>query len=151
MLNLDECKTVINDIYIDKKDLSYNEANKYNYIMYDIYDSITQKIKYHDFCIIFWEMGSVEVKKAIESIISYSKSIIQKSIDSNTVDIDFPGWDQKIIIIHKYIVKGDDNLIGLDTGLNSDKTLKCVPDIISDTRKNEEKRIRKKNNGRKTM
>jgi len=58
-----------------------------------------------------------EEMKHIFHITLFQKKMLQKSIDSGTLDIDFPNWDKKTIEADVYIVEEDMGLKGVNIGL----------------------------------
>ena len=116
-VDLNNCKVIINRVFIDKDDLCYDKNTKEPFVIFDIYDSLTQKIKFHNFCILFHHILLTEEKEKIRDGVFWQKEIIQKSIDNDTLYIDFPGWDKKTIIVDIYIVKQNEYLKGFNFGL----------------------------------
>ena len=135
-INLNNCKIVINKIFIDKDNLCHNENTKEPFIIFDIYDSLTQEIKCHNFCILFYYTLSGEEKEKIKNGIFWQKKIIQKSIDNNTLDIDFPGWDEKTIIVDIYVIEQNEYLKGFNFGLKMENREKRFRDCSKILNKN---------------
>jgi len=120
MIDLNNSEVIVNKVIVNKDDLYYNEKTKEYFTIFDIYDSLIQEKVAHNFCIIFRNYYSrVEEKEIINKGVSWQKQILQKSINDNCVDIDFPDWDKKTIIVDVYIVKQDENLKGFNFGLKS--------------------------------
>ena len=116
-VDLNNCKVIINKVFIDKDDLCYDKNMKEPFVVFDIYDSLIQEIKLHNFCILFHHILAGEEKEKIRDGVFWQKEVIQKSIDNDTLDIDFPGWDKKTIIVDIYIVKQNELLKGFNIGL----------------------------------
>ncbi len=120
MIDLNNSEVIINKVIVDKDDLCYDEKTKEYFTIFDIYDSLTQEIIAHNFCIIFRNYYSrVEEKEITNKGVSWQKQVLQCSINNNSVDIDFPDWDKKTIVVDIYIVKQDENLKGFNIGLKS--------------------------------
>ena len=133
-IDLNNCKIIINKIFIDKDNLCHNKNTKEPFIIFDIYDSLIQEIKFHNFCILFYHILPGEEKEKIKNGVFWQKKIIQKSIDNNTLDIDFPGWDKKTIVVDIYIVEQNEYLKGFNFGLkmeNQEKRFRDCSKILS--------------------
>ena len=116
-VDLSNCRIIINKVFIDKDDLCYDKYTKEPFVVFDIYDSLIQEIRFHNFCILFHYTLAGEEKEKIRDGVFWQKEIIQKSIDNDTLYIDFPGWDKKTIIVDIYIVKQNEYLKGFNFGL----------------------------------
>lgn len=124
-MNLDSCKIAITRSLVHLQDITFKDPNiKYPYMVYDVYDTIENKIKYHSFTMLFKQMTKEEEMKAINHLVLFQKKMLQKSIDEGTLDIDFSRWDKITIEADVYILEEDMRLKGIDVGLkHKDKYL----------------------------
>ena len=119
MIDLNNSEVIINKVIVDKDDLCYDEKTKEYFTIFDIYNSLTQEIIAHNFCIIFRYTTRIEEKEITNKGVSWQKQVLQQSINDNCVDIDFLDWNKKTIVVDIYVVKQDECLKGFNFGLKS--------------------------------